>query len=380
MIALQFCLSFILANLALVTATGLVNAERRTLGYDAQHIISMRVRYPVIRDPNAALKWEETFQSVVLLAARLPQVQAATVAYPGPATRDFLREFLLPGYGVEGERLLAIVRRVAPSYFAVMGIPLAQGRTFHDSETSSSRTAIVNAALGRRYFPQRAVLGQPLSIRQEGPSASSRQIIGVVGDTLESRLDDSTLPTIYLPGYSNWMELLVRSDSPADLEAAVRRIVHGIEPRMTVEKARPLDAAIEAPLGRAKGQTFLLGSFAVAALVLTTMGLAALVLHTCSIRSREYAIRLALGASERQVLGVRFRQTLRAAAIGLGAGVAIAIGLARSLQGMLFHVGGLEVRTLAMSATIFIFTGFLVSYMAMRGVSEKDMGELLRSE
>jgi putative ABC transport system permease protein len=238
-------------------------------------------------------------------------------------------------------------RIVSTDYFQTMGIPVVRGRGFseHDTE-SSSEVAIINEAAARRYWPNEDPIGRRISL---GAPAEWREIVGVVGDTRHEGLDADADPAAFLPqrqgffnlgnGFERTMTLVIRTGSDAaSLTALLRTAVASIDPQLPIGIVRAMDDVIGDSVAPRRLNFVLVSAFACVAVVLTAAGLYGVMAYLVAQRTREIGVRMALGATRNQVLGLMFRQAGVMTAVGIGLGVAGALLLTRSMASLLFGV------------------------------------------
>jgi predicted permease len=275
---------------------------------------------------------------------------------------------------------------VSDGYFDAMGIPLREGRTFAAAD-GASQVVIINEALVRKYWPKGGALGAQLAMDGDGKDPKMRgTIIGIVGDMHRS-IDAPPAPTFYVANATHPAEmsatqtLVVRvRQSPAaaglDIASIVRRVEPGLPLGATQTMADHLGGLL---MPQRLGLTLFL-LFASLAVVLTTVGIYAVVAFAVSQRTREIGIRIALGAERRRVLGLVLRQGLRPVLVG-GLIGAVAFGLTGSaLRGMIF---ALPTTTVLSVVTVAAAVG-LLSLGAMLVPARRALGiaptEALRSE
>jgi putative ABC transport system permease protein len=240
-------------------------------------------------------------------------------------------------------------RAVSPGYFHAMGIRLIAGRLLQASDNgsdTSENVVVVNQSFVRRYFPAGDAVNAHLQIFDADPPP---RIVGVVGDVTQFALDQPAEPVIYVsqsqaPVWKQdepWIVLRTTTD-PASLTAAVRAVIHEIEPRTPVYSSGPMKAVVDATLARPRFRTLLLLSFAAVAFLLAGIGVYGMVAYAVSRQMRELGVRMAMGADARRifahVIGEGLRPLLLGAAIGLVAG----FGAVRLLRGFLFGVGAAD--------------------------------------
>ena len=238
-------------------------------------------------------------------------------------------------------------RLVSSGYFQVMGIPLVRGRVFssHDAETSGN-VVIINEAAARRYWPNEDPMGQRISI---GATDDWREIVGVVGDTRHEGLDADADPAAYLPqrqrfvslgaGFARTATLVVRTNGDAAWAAPlIRTAVAHVDAQVPIGLVRAMDDLIGDSVAPRRLNFVLVSAFAAVALILTAAGLYGVMSYLVAQRTREIGVRMALGASRRQVLALVLREAGTMTLFGMGLGIAGALALTRSMTAMLFGV------------------------------------------
>ena len=273
-------------------------------------------------------------------------------------------------------------RSISANYFRAMGIPLLRGREFTDAEVADRRpVAIINRAMAEQFWPGADPIGQRIASPFH-PEREAREIIGVVGDVKDFALDAQSPPEMYSP-YDYWtvMNAVVRSRLPQSQVAdAVRRDVAALDRGVAVYDVTGLDEMVHHSVARQRFELLLLGLFASVALALAAVGIDGVLAFMVNRRRSEMGVRLALGASPRQVLWLVMRQGMRLVLMGLAAGAFAALLLMRALQALLFRVSTADPLTFAVVATLLSAIAAVACCIPARRAMRVDPMVALRSE
>jgi putative ABC transport system permease protein len=241
-------------------------------------------------------------------------------------------------------------------YFAAMGIPILQGRSFDRRDTSASpRVIAVNESFARRYFPDGRVMGRRVFV--QGSNQAPAEIVGVVGDIRHNGLTSEPAPTAFLlhaqtPGYIT--NLVVRTEGDATSQAAaIRRAIQAVDRTQAVSRVRTMEEYVGDALARPRLYAVLVTGFAVIAMMLAAIGVYGLVSYVVTQRTPEIGVRLALGATRGGVFFDQFRQGLWLVVGGFAIGMGAAAALARVVSGLLFGVTPGDPVTYLMAAAMF---------------------------
>jgi len=275
----------------------------------------------------------------------------------------------------------------SPGYFGTLGIPLMLGRLFDASDHAGAPlVAMVNQAAVARYFGGRSPLGARLTFDEPTDSAAQwMTVVGVVGDIHHAGLEEAPYPQVYLPvaqSPGRWMVLVARTATrdPIALGPAVRQVVASLDPDLALSELSTMQQRIAGATARPRLSAIVLGSFAVAALLLAALGIYGVVSYGVLQRTRELGIRMALGAGQGTVLAMVLRQGMAPVAAGISAGIAVAWGVARVLRSLLFQVGTTDPATFV-GVTLFLSgAALLACYLPARRAARSDPVAALRAE
>lgn len=236
-----------------------------------------------------------------------------------------------------------------PGYFETLRIPLLEGRLFaEDDRRGSAPVLLVNETLARRHLPQGA-LGRTLALQWQGRPLSG-EVVGVVGGVHQERLDGAPEPEVFFPlaqvPFAS-MSYVLRSDAaPATLIEPAKRAVWAIDPLQTFYRTASVEELVHKTVADRRFLMAVLAAFAGLALLLTASGLYGLVSVLAAERTREFGVRVALGAREGQILGMVLAQGLRLVLPGIGLGLAGALAATGALRGVLYGISPHDPATL----------------------------------
>jgi predicted permease len=273
-------------------------------------------------------------------------------------------------------------RSATPGYFEAMGIPVRGGRGFQDSDrASSTRVGLIDEALARRVFRDESPIGQRFRIGADAPWV---EVVGVVGHIRHDgpQLDERS--QVYLPQTQRTQDraaLVVKaSGPPATLTAAVIEQIHQENPEQPVFDVRLLEEWRNRTVHPQRLLSALVSLFGIAALLLASFGLYGVVSYATSLRMREFAIRMALGAESSDLRRLVFGHAGRLALTGLVIGAALAIPVGRAVEGLLFQVSGTDVTALVVAGLSLLAVCVMAAAPAGRQATRSDPALALRSE
>lgn len=349
-------------------------------GYDTDRVLAMTVTHVGDRQQYRAFH-EQGLEKV----AAIPGVRHAAFAWGLPLTgNSWPAEIEVVGRASGSsaivDRISLPVRSVTEDYFAVMGMRLVDGRLFLRSDNSDApRVGIVNETFVRRYLGSSPAIGAQIKFNPNDPPQT---IVGVIADTRTERLREPPEPELYQPFWQSSAfskHLVLRTDGdPLAVAQQVRDALRALQPTAAIEKVTTM---AEIRRQSTAAQTFalrLLAGFAVAATLLAAVGLYGVLSLSAGARTKEMAVRQAIGAQRHQVVGLILGEGAKLLAIGVACGIAGAIFVGRLLDALLFGVGAADPASLVAAALAFGGVAALACLVPAWRASRGDVSAALR--
>ena len=362
LVGVQVALSVTLLAGAGLLVRSIDAMSRVETGFHAERVLTLRVSGQYGFETNDA-----TVQRINRLLdglATYPGVESAAVTSRLPGIREQQeQEFVLSDAAAgPSARVVAANVIVTPDYFRTLHIPILTGDACRRSPDAggvktATTEAMVNRRFVERYLGGRSALGvhvtgglDTLVKNRHIFAAAPSQIVGVVGDAREDGQDREPVPTVYTcfsaPHPAPWY-VIRTAGNPVAEAASVRRAIHALEPSRSVYEIAPLESRIEGAYAQNRLRTWLLSLFAMTALALVCAGVYGTLSYTVSLRRREVALRLALGALRRSVVQQLIATSLRIVCLAAACGLVLALLFTRSLSTMLYGVTPTDPATLA---------------------------------
>jgi predicted permease len=274
-------------------------------------------------------------------------------------------------------------RPVTPGFFRTMGIPLLQGRVFSASDPwNGPPIVVISSTVAQRLWPGESAVGKQLF--WGGVDGTPRTVIGVVGDVRDVDLEGTNPPLIFLPNQEiTWpsITLVVRSaGDPAGLAAAVRQQIRAVDPNLPVPEVRPIETRFGQAAAGPRFRSLLIGAFAVIALLLAAVGVYGVTAFGVARRTREFGVRLALGASPSEVSRMVVRRGMALGVAGVGLGIVGAWWATRFLTTLLYRVSPTDAATFVAVSVLLGGVALLASYLPARRATRVDPMSALRAE
>jgi predicted permease len=275
---------------------------------------------------------------------------------------------------------------VSPAYFTTLGIPVLSGREFDARDvTTNPNVIVINEAMARREFTGQDPIGQKFSF---GPDESGQEqwleIVGVVGNARQYRADQDPVPmtySVYSSSPQRAMNVLVRTaGEPATVATAVRAALQALDPALPVSRTRTLDEVVGASLTQRKFNMTLLMVFAGIAVVLSIAGIYGTVAYAVAQRTQEIGIRVALGATGREILGLMLMDALKPVAAGLIVGLLGAFALSTFLERLVYGISTTDPLTFVALPLLLAAVAFVASWIPAARAARVDPMVALRAD
>ena len=339
---IQVAASFLLLAGAGALLKTLLTLQQAQPAFETGHLLTANL--PLVSDGRTDQQVAEFYQETQRSVGALPGVDSAAIGMTAPWRDGLLLSFGLQ-FAVEGSKresgddLRARFRYVSPGYFSTLGIPLVEGRDFTEADrVKAEPVVIVSKSIAQQLFPGQDALNRHIMwtdplIKYAGISPEPRRIVGVLADVDDANIIPEPNLTVYSPfaqGPAFMARLFVRAKGdPYALVPAITRTIRAVAATQPVEHASTLQDVRAELLANNRVNAVVFGGFALLALMISVVGVAGVLAFAVSWRTREFGIRLALGAQPRSILVGVLVDGARMAAIGVGSGALIGWGLSR---------------------------------------------------
>ncbi|HLY61680.1 MAG TPA: ABC transporter permease [Terriglobia bacterium] len=384
LVVVEVALAVVLLSAAGLLLRSFEALQNVDMGYRPEKVLTMKATVPA---PTPVAR--QFFGDILPQIRDLPGVLSAgaTMALPGQvesmATGPYFFDHLPPQKDWPAAPG-AVVSVVAPGTFRALGIPMQRGRDFNDGDGSGKPlVAVVNEALVRKSLPGRNPVGRTVYCLFD--SAQPMTIIGVTGDVRERGQAHEPMPECYIPYLQHefngeTLSIVVRTaGDPSGLEETLRRLANKTSPTVPM-KFMPMETMLSEEMATPRFRTLLFSLFAGLAVCLATTGIYGVMSYTSGLRSNEFGLRMALGASRGSVLRLVLRQALMLVSIGVGIGLAFALGVSRLLTCALFEVKPTDPLTFIAVSLNLIVVALVASYVPARRATKVDPMVALRHE
>jgi predicted permease len=339
---------------------------RGDLGFSAPHGITFEVSLPPLHYPEKQNPTSMNHPKAVAFIGdalerirAIPGVKAAAIGKPLPMSgaqesSTFYPEGADPRLLQNNSNPMVEYTVASPDMFAALGTPLLKGRDFDASDVNESApVAIVNSAMAQWLWPGQDPIGKRVHLGSQASKAPWMTVVGVAGDMKRYSLMEEPRPEMFVPYTQNpyptfsTMQFVVRSAAdPAQLVGPLERAIASVDPGIPLARIRTIDELVSDVSANARFAAFVMGTFGVIALALAMIGLYGVIAFMAHQRRQEFGLRTALGATRGQIVRMVLADGFTLAAVGLAAGIVLALAGGRLLRSMLYHVSVADPLTL----------------------------------
>jgi predicted permease len=400
LVIIQAALSVVLLAGAVLMTKSLNNLEHQDFG------IATANRYVLHLDVSGAGYTVDRLQPLYLQMqsrfAAIPGVTGAGLALYSPLEGDNWGECVIQqGHAAPGpnDKCGSTWDRVSANYLSTIGVPMVRGREFNEHDTATSpQVAIVNQAFVKRFFPNQDVIGKRFGIDIVSYN-SAFEIVGVFKDFKINNAGQEIRPVFLRPVTQQFMgykepgimsgevqsmfidSILLRFDRPQqDVEAMVRRTLAGIDPNLTVDDLRSLDAQVAGNFNYERLIARLTTLFGVLALILASVGLYGVTSYFVARRTSEIGIRMALGSTRKGIVGLVLRGVLVQIGLGLALGIPAALLAGHFMKSQLYGVGSYDPTALVGAAAVLTVCAIIAGFIPARRAASIEPMRALRTE
>ena len=378
----EMAVSMVLLVGAVLLVRSMIHLQRLEPGFEAEGLYAVELPLHKASHETAAARGAFAAQLAERVGG-IPGVEAVTIAAGAPPSRSFL----IGGLQIEGEPDPPVgttsfidYNGIEPNYFRTMGIRIIEGSTLTDTSKTTSQV-VVNEGLAKKYWPGKSALGRRLRVVYGG-KGEWKTIVGVVADAFTGGLtSEAAAPTLYMAGSDRFQPVLItRFTAGVDPVPTIRAIVTQLDPLLPPATVTNLDDAMERSIAGPRFTMMLLVVFTVLALVLAAVGLYGVMAYSVAQRTREIGIRIALGATRRDVARSVMWQGTALALLGAGIGLFGARWGSKLLEHMLYGVSRSDAMSFAIGALLLVGTAILACIVPMRRAVAVDPLVAIRAD
>jgi predicted permease len=385
LVVVQIALSMGLLTTAGLFTRSLLNVSRVDLGVEIDRVLTFRLDPQ--RNGYTPARARQLFDELMNRLTAVPGVASVSAArVPLIAGSNSSTSIVVEGHEpAEGERTSVSYNEISPGYFRTTGMPLLAGRDFTDADTATApKVAIVNEAFTRRFNLGANPVGRRM--RRGGRTGDlDTEIVGLVRDAAYSQVREQVPAVFFTPYRQNErigaLAFYVRATrDPEALLGSIRPIVASLDPNLPVQRLYTMTQQVSQNVSDDRLMSVLSASFAGLATALAAIGLYGVLAYTVSQRTREFGLRLALGASPGAVRRLVLRQVVRLTIAGGAVGLGLAVGVGRLAEANLFEMSAADPLVLASSMTALALVALAAGYFPSRRASRVDPMRALRWE
>lgn len=387
LVVTEIALSLVLLVGAGLMIQSFLRLRRVNIGLDAKNVLTTTLILPSAKyregEQRAAF-----FKQLVERVRGLPGVQAASATATLPLSgSNWGRSLTVEGHPVLSVGQAPVIQHtvVTPGYFRTMGIALLSGRDFNDADAKGSAdVTIIDERLAREYWPNESPIGKRIRFGPPEDNEPWHTVIGVVSSVRHQRMQEETRKSVYLPHLKipvNGLSLVARTSSdPRELVGAVRREVAQMDSDLPVSEIATMEEVVAESIWQPRLYAMLFAVFAGGALILALIGIYGVMAFLVQTRTHEIGIRMALGATARDVFKLIVGRGMKLTAIGVLVGIGGAAALTRLMHSLLFNTSATDPITFILISVMLSLAAFLACYIPARRAAKVDPLVALRYE
>jgi len=351
-------------------------------GFNADRALTVPINLALLRygEPEGQAFYRDLLERI----RTQPGVEQATLVRFPQLGFSFAQYQIFPEGSPETTEGISVgFNVIGPDFFKTMGTPLLRGREFTEADRKGAPgTVVINETLAARLWPGEDAFGRRVSLT--GPEGPFLEVIGVARDSKYQSLADVARPYVYQPllqSYDPNMTLVVRTTGePRAITLAVREQIRALDANLPIAGVKTFREQLELSLFPSRIAAWTLGGFGLLALLLAAIGIYGIVSYAAAQRTREIGVRMALGAKQKDVLGLVLWDGLIATGAGLAVGLLLAAAATRVIAGFLYGVGATDPLTFIGVPLVLGLVAFVASYIPARRATKLDPLVALRYE
>ncbi len=386
LVVTEIALSLVLLVGAGLMIQSFLRLRRVNVGLNPKGVLTLTIGLPRAKYAEAQQR-AAFFKNVVDRVRAIPGVEAAAATGTLPLSGgNWGRSLTVEGYPVLSVGQAPMIQHtvVTPGYFQTMGIHLLAGRDFAEADrTGAPLVTIVDERLAQKYWPNQSPIGKRVRFGPPEDNEPWHTVIGVVNVVRHQRMQEETRDSVYLPHQQipvGGLSIVSRSADPKGLVASVRREVAQIDSDLPLSNIATMEEVMADSIWQPRLYAMLFAVFAGGALVLAVIGIYGVMAYIVITRTHEIGIRMALGATARDVFRLIVGRGMKLTAIGLVLGIGGAFALTRLMRGLLFNISATDPITFVLLSVLLAVAAFLACYIPARRATKVDPLVALRYE
>lgn len=382
LIILQIAFSLISLLSASLFLHSLWNAQQLNPGFETKKLFMLS--FDLGSQGYDQPKGEDFYRRIQERVQGLPGVKVASLASNPALGGGFLRSVFPEGGdpNVLGRGILTLTNNISLKHFETLNIPILRGRDFNETDREkSTKVCVINETMGKRFWPGQDSIGKRFKFFGDDEFT---EVVGIVKDTIQVTMGEEPTPCAYVPLFQRYRDaatLYVQTQQdPKSILATVRNEVQTLDTNLPLTNVNTISEVIDQNLWAASMTSWLLVLFGLLALTLATMGIYGILAYSVNQRTQEIGIRMAIGATSKDILKLLLKQAMILVTIGISLGVLVSFFVARLFSDLLFGVSTIDPITFLVTPLILAVVAFIASYIPAYKATKVDPLVALRGE